>query len=166
MIHFIPKNEYEDLSHSHSPSGFSVDDISHRGSGRGHVINTVGEYICVFNFEDEAGQGTDAALMIASAAAGCGISMPEREHGLVSMRAAQDGLLKIDEENLRRIREYVSVRFVTLSDKETVSKGQMVASVQILSGKTRDLQRIEKICHECWPVLDVQPIIGLRPEAR
>jgi hypothetical protein len=165
MIHFIPKKEYGDCLYSPFHSDFPVDDISCRGSIRGHVINIAREYICVFNFEDEVCQGNDSALMIAAAAAGCGISMPEREEGLASMRAAQDGLLKIDEANLRRIHEFESVRFVTLDNNEIVAKGQMVASVQIVSGRTRDLQEIERICHQCRPVLDVLPLNGLRREA-
>jgi hypothetical protein len=164
MIHFIPKKEYGDFPHSHCLSSFPVDEVSCREGARGHVLNIAREYICVFNFEDETCQGNDTALMIAAAAAGCGILMPEREEGIASMRAAQDGLLKIDEENLRRIHEFESVRFITLGSNELVLKGQMVASVQIISGKTRDLQKIEKICHECRAVIDVLPLSGMGAE--
>ena len=103
--------------------------------------------------------------MIAAAASGCGISMPEGDEGYAAMRAAQDGVLRIDEERLRRIHEIESVRFTTLDNDKSVLKGQMVASVQVLSRTAGALQTIEKLCHECRPVIDVLPANAVRPGA-
>ncbi|MDP3479351.1 MAG: molybdopterin-binding protein [Desulfoprunum sp.] len=164
MIHFIPKKEYRELPPSHGLSVISDDDFTNREGTRGHVINIAREYICVFNFEDGFFDDNNTALIIAAAAAGSGISMPEGEEGFAAMRASQDGLLRIDEEALRRIDTIESVRFDTLQNNQSVLKGQVVAGVKILSRTACDdrLPRIEKLCHECRPLIDVLPFKQFR----
>ena len=163
MIHFIPKDKFRELPSAQNLSLCPATDFNSRDSARGHVINIAREYICVFNFEDEYSYGNDTALMIAAAAAGCGISMPEGEEGFAALRAAQDGVLRIDVLRLRRIHEFKSVRFITLGNDQSVLKGQMVASVQVLSRTAGALQRIERLCHECRPMIDVLPVSAAKP---
>jgi len=158
MICFIPKKDCGELPLSQGITPFPEDESLAREGGRGHVINIAREYICIFKFEDELAYGRDSALMIAAEAAGCGISMPEGEESHAVMRAFQNGVLRIDEETLRRIHERSSVRFTTLGNNQAVVKGQMVASVQIVSRTAGDLRVIEKICRECRPIIDVLPV--------
>lgn len=161
MIHFIPKNEYKGLPALQGAAAGSVADFSDPTGRRGHVINIGKEYICVFNFEDEYFPGSDSALMIAGKAAGCGIAMPEGDEEFAALRATQNGLLRVDEEKLRSIQDIASVRIITLNNNEFVQKGQMVASVRITSRLAgEDLEKIEKLCHGCRPVIDVRPILG------
>ena len=165
MINFIPKKQFRELPSAQNLSLCPAAEFNSREGTRGHIINIAREYICVFNFEDEFSYGNDTALMIAAAASGCGISMPEGDEGYAAMRAAQDGVLRIDEERLRRIHEIESVRFTTLDNDKSVLKGQMVASVQVLSRTAGALQTIEKLCHECRPVIDVLPVNAPKPGA-
>ncbi len=160
MIHFVPVKDYRGQSPTHDLSVAASDDLNDRSAGtRGHVIGIVKEHICVLSFDHGFSHGHDAALMIAVAAAGIGISTPEAQEGSASMRAAQDGLLRIDEDALRCIHEIGSIRLDTSHNNGFVLKGQVVAGVRIDSRTAGDegLQRIEKICHEHRPVIDVLP---------
>ena len=133
------------------------------GSG-GCVISIGKEHICVLSFADGCSVGSDADLRIAAAAAGSGITMPEREDRFVAMRAAQDGLLRIDEQALNRIHSKETVRFDCLGNHQPVVKGQVVAQVTIASQLEGDgrLLEIEKLCHEHRPVMDVLPFRQFR----
>ncbi len=166
MIQFIPVKEYRGLLHSHGlPENTApAAALGDRGGSGGCVIGIGREHVCVLSFADGCSVASDADLRIAAAAAGSGITMPEREDRFVAMRAAQDGLLKIDEEALNRIHSKQAVRFDRLGNQQAVVKGQVVAKVTIacqLEGDGR-LREIENICHEHRPVMDVQPFRQFR----
>ncbi len=165
MIHFVPVKDYRGQLPSHDLPAIASADFSDRSAcTRGHVISIVKEHICVFSFEDGLSSGHDAALMIAAAAAGSGISMPEAQEGFATLRAAQDGLLRIDKEALSCIESLATVRLNTLRNNQAVLKGQVVAGVRIISRTAGDdrLPRIEKLCHERRPIIDVLPFKQFR----
>jgi hypothetical protein len=159
MIQFIPVKDYRGLLLSHGLPEVNAAVCGDRGGTGGCVIGIGKEHICVLSFEDGCSAGSDAGLRIAAAAAGSGISMPEREGGVISMRAAQDGLLRIDKEAMNRIHGMGTVKFSCLENLRPAVKGQVVAEVTIISRLEGDgrLREVETICHDHRPIIDVLP---------
>ncbi len=159
MIQFIPVKDYRGLLLSHGLPEVNAAVCGDRGGAGGCVISIGKEHICVLSFEDGCSAGSDACLRIAAAAAGSGISMPENEDRLVGMRAAQNGLLRIDKEAMNRIHGMGTVKFSCLGNLQTAVKGQVVAQVTIISRLEGDgrLREVETICHDHRPIIDVLP---------
>jgi hypothetical protein len=165
MIQFIPVKEFRGLLLSHALPEVTAAVCGGRMNSGGCVISIGKEHICVLSFEHGYHAGSEAGLRIAAAAAGSGISMPEREDKFVGMRAAHDGLLRIDEEALKCIHSKETVRLDCFGNHQRVVKGQVVAKMTIileLDGDDGRLREIEKICHERRPVIDVLPFRQFR----
>jgi len=135
--------------------------ISDRGNvkGRGCVINAGNEHVCVLSFDVGLAGNDDAGLRIAAAAAGSGILMPEIEDGLVRMRAAHGGLLRINKRALAVLHGLGGIRISVLAVEQLVVKNQLVAEVWLELAQADDgtISRIEEFCRRCRPIIDVRP---------
>jgi len=101
----------------------------------------------------------DAAMRMATAAAGQGISFSEPKEGKVSLFAQAAGLLKVNVAALNAINEIDQAMFATLHTNQKVAKGKTVAGTRIIPLVIEEdkIIQVEGICREQYPVIEVKP---------
>ncbi|WP_031513692.1 molybdopterin-binding protein [Desulfofalx alkaliphila] len=106
----------------------------------------------------------DAALRIAKAAAGSGISLTEPKEGKVSLLAEEKGLLKVNVDALYSINELEEVMFATLHTNQIVEKGKVLAGTRIIPLVIEEdkICKIESICQTNYPLVEVKPFKSLK----
>jgi hypothetical protein len=164
MIDFIPEKEYQSLHAGYGPAS-SASAVSRRTAGNnGQVINVGREHVCVLSFEDGLSTSHDSFLRLGELAAGSGIAVPESGQGVVCLRAAQDGLLLVNEQAMGLIHGIDAVICQSLPNNEVVLKSQVVARLQRVSPRIGEekLQQVEDICHQHRPIIDVVPFKQFR----
>ena len=156
MIQFIP---VQSGTHPFPESPGEPSVCLNTGKGSGCVISFGCNHVCVLSFEDGLGGGDETGTRIAAAAAGCGILMPEIEDGVVRMRAAHGGLLRVERDAVVEIHSLGEMRIDILAHGSPVVKNQLVAEIWFEPGQvgTVGLSKVEEICHRCHPVIDVLP---------
>jgi hypothetical protein len=117
------------------------------------------EHLYVFELREGWIHEDDAALRIAGAAAGPGITLSGPSEGRVNLVAAEHGLLKVDVEALSRINNVEEVVFSTLHTNQPVSAGRPVAGTRIIPLVTREanVAEVEEICRKTAPVVSIRP---------
>lgn len=156
MIQFIP---VQGGTHVFPESPCDPSGCLSAGKGSGCVIAVGSNHVCVLSFDDGLGSGDETGIRIATAAAGCGILMPEIEDGVVRMRAAHGGLVRVERDAVVEIHSMGGMRIDILAHGLPVVKNQLVAEIWLEPGQvgTAELNRAEEICHRCHPVIDVLP---------
>ncbi|MGE5398167.1 MAG: molybdopterin-binding protein [Chitinophagales bacterium] len=106
------------------------------------------EHVYVWEYVPELVHEDDAALRLARAAAGPGLSWDQPNQGKVSLKADYDGLLKINVEQLNSINNIENIVLSTLHNNRVVKKGQTVAGTRVIPLTIhRDLlEEAEKVC--------------------
>jgi molybdenum cofactor synthesis domain-containing protein len=101
----------------------------------------------------------DAAIRMAAAAAGQGITLSEPKEGKVSLIAGADGLLKVNVAALNAINEIDQAMFATLHSNQKVTEGKTVAGTRIIPLVIEEtkISQVEGICREQYPVIEVKP---------
>ena len=122
------------------------------------------EHLYVYDLQEGWIHEDDAALRIARAAAGPGITLSEPDQGRVNLSAAEPGLLKVDVEALLRINSVDEIVFSTLHTNQPVSAERIVAGTRIIPLVTREvnIEKVEEICRESSPVVSVRPFRPLQ----
>ncbi len=120
--------------------------------GKNHIF--VLEMDCNTVHED------DAAMRIAEAAAGEGISLTGPTEGKISLKAAKKGLLKINLEALECINDIDMVIFSTLHNNTMVNVGKDVAGTRIipLCIDKGPIEDVEEICSRLGKVIWVKEL--------
>ncbi len=105
----------------------------------------------------------DAALRIARAAAGTGLTMTRPSEGRVNLVAQHDGLLKIDVEALHRINNVPQIVVATVHTNHQVAAGRAVAGMRVipLTIEEAAIEQIEEICREIHAPIRVKPFQSL-----
>lgn len=106
----------------------------------------------------------EAAIRIASAAAGSGIALTEPKEGKVNLVAKHKGLLKVNTEALYSINEQEEVMFATLHTNQLVEADKAVAGTRIIPLVINNdkIQNIEEICRNTFPLVEVKPFQAKR----
>ena len=132
--------------------------------GGGCIINAGTGHVCILSFDDGLAGNDDAGLRIAVAAAGSGILMPEIEDGVVSLRAAHGGQLRVDKKALAAIHSQGGIRINFLALEQAVVKNQLVAEIwlELAQAAEGTISRIEEVCRRYRPVIDVRPFTRSR----
>lgn len=134
---------------------------------KGHVITeedvpvllSMGKkHLFVLEKDDTDVHENDAALRIASKAAGNGIRLTEPAEGKIELIADMDGLLKIDRERLYELVSQDEIMFATIHDNIIVRKGEKLAGTRIIP-----LFVAEEIMQKAEAVLADEPIIKIVP---
>lgn len=134
---------------------------------KGHVITaedvpvllSMGKkHLFVLEKDDTDVHENDAALRIASKAAGNGIRLTEPAEGKIELIADMDGLLKIDRERLYELVSQDEIMFATIHDNIVVRKGEKLAGTRIIP-----LFVAEEIMQKAEAVLADEPIIKIVP---
>lgn len=100
----------------------------------------------------------DAAYRIASRAAGNGIELTEPSEGKIELKAAMDGLLKIDRERLFELVSQDEIMFATIHENIVVRKGEKLAGTRIIP-----LFVAEEVMQKAEAILADEPIIKIVP---
>jgi molybdenum cofactor synthesis domain-containing protein len=139
-----------------------------RAFKKGHIIQAedideflkIGkEHVYVLELPDGFIHENDAAQRIAQAAAGRGIELTEPVEGRINMLAADKGLLKINVDALYQINSVEDMSFGTLHTNQQVAAKRAVAGTRVvpLVIEEEKIQKVEAICRENHPVLEIEP---------
>jgi len=147
----------------------------HKGPAyrKGHIITTqdigplldMGKaHVYVYDLAGGYIHEDDAAVRIATAAAGPGLQLTSPSEGRVNLTASLNGLLKVDAAALKQINLVDDVVFATLHSNLPVGRNQPVGGTRIIPLVTREenVQRVESICREYAPVVQVKALRTLR----
>lgn len=135
---------------------------------RGHVIKeedipvllSMGKrHLFVIEKDDDDVHEDEAAYRIASRAAGKGIDLTEPSEGKIELRAAMDGLLKIDRERLFELVSQDEIMFATIHENVVVRKGDKLAGTRIIPLFVSEsvMQMAEKTL-ENGPLVEIVPL--------
>ncbi|MBA3010754.1 MAG: molybdopterin-binding protein [Proteobacteria bacterium] len=105
----------------------------------------------------------DAALRIARAAMGKGLSISDPKEGKVGVFATSLGLLKINVAALEELNSIQEVIFATLHTNQVVEPGQELAGTRVipLSIDESLVIEAEAVCKRHWPIIEVKPLARL-----
>jgi hypothetical protein len=106
----------------------------------------------------------DAAMRIATAAAGNGVRLEGPREGKVELVAAQTGLLKVDADLLYAINDITDVMMATIHSNQPVEPGKVLAGTRVipLVVPEEKVAEIEDICAVSGPLVRVAPYRALR----
>ena len=96
----------------------------------------------------------DAALRMVQAAAGENIVFSEVKEGKIELRAACDGVLKINLDTLYAVNSDDEICFATIHGNKQVTKGKLLAATRVipLAVKEEVLERFEKHARKAKPL--------------
>ncbi len=134
---------------------------------KGHIITeediplllSMGKrHLYVLEKDDNDVHEDEAAYRIASKAAGSGIDLSDPSEGKIELRAACDGLLKIDRDRLYELVSQDEIMFATIHENIVVRKGEKLAGTRIIP-----LFISEELLQQAEAVLAAGPIINIIP---
>ena len=130
-----------------------------------HLRRLGKEHIYVLQLGPEEIHENEAALVMAESLAGEGVEYStEVVEGKVSLKAAIDGLLKVNIEALYRFNLLGEVMCATLQDNTPVTKGEQVAASRLipLVAERRLVGEAVAIAREGIPIVRVLPLAQVR----
>jgi len=136
---------------------------------KGHIIRAedipslldIGkEHLYVLDLEPGSVHEDEAARRISRAAGGPGIRFTGVSEGRVNLVAAHGGLLKVSAPALRRVNDVQDVVLATLHANQVVQADAAVAGTRVipLVVSEQTVRRVEDVCREHWPVIQVAPL--------
>lgn len=139
-----------------------------RAFAKGHIIEEkdieklldLGKrHIYVWDPEKGYVHENDAALRMVRAAAGENLLFSEVKEGKIELRAACDGVLKINLEALYELNAVDEICFSTIHGNKMVTKGKLLGGARVipLAVKEEILKNFEEICSRYEPVISVRP---------
>ncbi len=170
----IPVDQAVGMVLPHDITEIVKDAFKGRAFRKGHIIRPddvdhlrrLGkEHIYVLQLSANEIHENEAALLMAGALAGPGTEYsPEVVEGKVSIRAAQDGLLKINRETLLQFNMLGEVMCATLQTNTPVSKGEQVAASRLipLVGERKVVEQAVAIAQAGVPIVQVAPLRKVR----
>lgn len=134
---------------------------------RGHIIRpedipvllTIGkEHLFVFDLKQGFVHEDEAALRLAHAGAGQGLSLSEPVEGKVTLTATMDGLLVVNAQALKQLNMMDDMVFASLHGNQPVRQGQPVAGTRVvpLVIEEHRLKEAEDLCIQ-GPLIQVKP---------
>ena len=107
------------------------------------------EHIYVWESVEGMLHEDEAALKVAVAVAGEGISLSEPSEGKINMVADYKGLLKIDIERLSRINSIEQIMCATIHQNQVVNRGQLIAGTRVipLTIEEEKIRFVEAVCN-------------------
>lgn len=139
-----------------------------RAFAKGHVIqeediekllNLGKRHIYVWDLSKGYVHENDAALRMVQAAAGENIVFSKVKEGKIELRAACDGVLKINLDTLDAVNSDDEICFATIHGNKQVTKGKLLAATRVIPLAVMEevLERFEKACRESkTPLVEVK----------
>lgn len=136
---------------------------------RGHIVTTedipllldIGKAnLYVFDPVDGFVHEDQAAIRLAQAAVGDGITLSPPTEGKVTLSATNDGLLYIDVPGLNKLNSLEDVSFGTIHTHQFVKKGRNLAGTRVIPLAVEEslLTQAEEICRKHAPMMQVRPL--------
>ncbi len=172
MMKTIPVQEAVGTVLCHDLTRIVPGEFKGRAFKKGHVIQpedipvllTIGkEHLYVLSLENGQLHEDEAALRIAHAVAGPGISFSEISEGRINL-IAERGLLTVNVEALAAINSIEEVVLATMHTGQFVPQARPVAGTRVvpLVIDEEKILRVEEICAAHYPVVQVKPVQSLR----
>lgn len=130
-----------------------------------HLQRLGKEHIYVLELSEDEIHENEAALLLAAALSGKGTAFDDAvSEGKVSIRAAHDGLLKINTEQLFRFNLLGEVMCATLHNNMSVKQGGVVAATRLipLVGKRTLVMKAAALAATEEKILQVLPLVKLK----
>lgn len=166
----VPVTEAVGMVLPHDITEIVKDEFKGRAFKKGHVIRPEDvehlrrlgkEHIYVLQLGPDEIHENEAALLMAKALAGSGIEYSEEiVEGKVSLKAAIDGLLKVNREGLYRFNLLGEVMCATLQDNTPVKQGEQVAASRLipLVGERQVVVEAVTRAEAAFPMVQVVPL--------
>jgi molybdenum cofactor synthesis domain-containing protein len=122
------------------------------------------EHLYVWEAKEGSIHENEAAMRVAAAVAGPGLTLSEPREGKVRLEAEFAGLLKVRVETLTEINGIDQVCVATLHTNQIVPAGQTVAGCRVvpLVIAEEKVARVEAVARLAAPVVEVRPLRRLR----
>lgn len=142
-----------------------------RAFAKGHIIKQddieklldLGKrHIYVWDLSEGYIHENDAAKRLAQAAIGENVLCSDVKEGKIELRAACDGILKVNLDALYAVNDAEEICFATIHGNKAVTKGKLLAGTRVipLAVKEEVLERFESICTtQQEPLLTVRPFM-------
>ncbi len=140
---------------------------------RGHIIreedipeflNIGKEHVFALELEEGEVHEEEAALRIAHAVAGAGLTATKPKEGRVDLKAATRGILRVNVAVLNDLHGLGDIIIATLHDNTVCDQGRTVAGIRIipLCIEDKKLSRLENTAREHSPVIDLKQLTPIR----
>ena len=168
MMKTIPVQEAVGMVLCHDLTRIVPDEFKGRAFKKGHVVRAedipllleIGkEHLFVMSLDQGQVHENEAALRIATAAAGPNIVLTDVCEGRINFKAARKGLLKIDVGALEEINSLEGIALSTVHGHQAVHQGRQVAGTRIvpLIIEEQRIREVEAICRKAAPLIEVAP---------
>jgi len=170
----VPVTEAVGMVLPHDITEIVKDSFKGRAFKKGHVIRPEDvdhlrrlgkEHIYVLQLGPDEIHENEAALLMARVLAGSGVTYSEEiVEGKVSLKAAVDGLLKINREALYRFNLLGEVMCATLHDNTPVKKGEEIAASRLipLVGSRTVVTQAVALADAAYPIVRVVPLPAVK----
>lgn len=147
--------------------------VKGRAFKKGHIVqqedipkllNLGKEHLYVWEINENTLHENDAAIRIAQAITGPGITLTEPKEGKVELKADLNGLLKINTQALEDINFINEIVVASIHSNQVVKKGRTLAGCRVVplvidKGK---IEKVEQIAGLNYPVFEVKPLKSLK----
>ncbi len=125
-----------------------------------HLLDMGKQYLYVFDLKKGYLHENDAARRMAAAVCGDGVCFGEPSEGKITLRAAFDGVLKINREAVYALSEPEEICLATIRPDRMVKQGQLIGGTRVIPLVAKELQieAFERICQKNAPVIAVKPL--------
>lgn len=148
------------------------DKFKGRAFKKGHVVRREDipklldlgkEHLYVMEVNEKMLHENDAAIRMAAAAAGPGISLSEPVEGKVELKSEINGLLKIDVQALEEVNDINQIVIASIHSNRMVNAGKTVAGCRVvpLVIEAEKIDKVETICRSSFPLFEVKPLRSL-----
>lgn len=122
------------------------------------------EHIGIIEYQEGDVHENEAAIRMAKAVAGQGITLTEPAEGKVSLIAEDFGLLKVDYKTLLKINTIDDLMIATLHTDRLVERETVLGGTRIIPLITneKNIIEMEALCNENFPVIQVLPLRKLK----
>ncbi|HTP06388.1 MAG TPA: molybdopterin-binding protein [Nitrospirota bacterium] len=121
------------------------------------------EHLYVMEVNEKMLHENDAAMRMATAAAGPGISLTEPVEGKVELKSQIDGLLKINVPALEEVNDIDQIVCASIHSNRMVRAGKTLAGWRVvpLVIEVEKIEKVETICRSSFPLFEVKPLRSL-----
>ncbi len=122
------------------------------------------ENLYVMELNENMLHENDAAVRMATAAAGPGIRLTEPVEGKVELKSQIDGLLKIKVPSLDTVNDIDQIVLASLHTNRLVNAGDTLAGCRVvpLIIENEKIEKVEEICRAAFPMFEVKPLRSLK----